>query len=66
MDLLTLLTTLVLGNYGFTAWVYREGRKTRDNHLQHLDERVKVLEAGHSDENLKARVESLEQTRDTP
>lgn len=44
MDLTTLLTTLVLGNYGFTAWVAREVFLTRTNHLKHLEDRVEALE----------------------
>lgn len=52
MDLLTLLTTLTLGNYGFTAWVFREVLKTRHNHVKHLEDRVKAVEdklSGSSD-----------------
>ena len=44
MDFTTLLTTLVLGNYGFTAWVAREVFRLRTNHLKHLTDRVEKLE----------------------
>ncbi len=50
MDLLTLLSTLVLGNYGFTAWVAREMYKFKTNHYRHLEERVTALEDRERDD----------------